>query len=69
MLRRERDLISQCEEKSHELREKEALMNELLKKHDLPILTSSLKKAILALERTSQGTTGTYASVRGSIEH
>ena len=53
LLKRERELIQQYDDKMAELREKENLVNEVLRRHDLPHLTGDLKKAVLALEKTS----------------
>ena len=69
LLKKERDLYQQYDDKMAEIKEKESLVNEILKKHDLPLIKGDLLKALLALERTSQGTTGTYASVRGSFSN
>ena len=46
LLRRERALIAQCEEKSAELAEKETMLNEILKRYELPTVTGDLKKAL-----------------------
>ena len=57
------------EDKMAEVLEKESLLNEILKRHDLPVIKGDLKRALLTLENPSQVSTGTYASVRGSFSH
>lgn len=54
LLKRERELISECEERNTALGEKEHLLNEILKRYELPVVSGDLKKALqAAVERTS----------------
>ena len=46
LLKRERELITQCEERTNELKEKEHLLNEILKRYELPTVAGDLKKAL-----------------------
>ena len=46
LLKRERELVTDCEEKNTEINEKEYLLNEILKRYELPIVSGDLKKAL-----------------------
>jgi hypothetical protein len=46
LLKRERALISKCEDKNAELQEKEHWLNEILKRYELPLVSGDLKKAL-----------------------
>ena len=71
LLKRERDLITQCEEQTAEINEKERLLNEILKRYELPVVAGDLKKALqTAMEITSQESTCGGISIRGgSFSH
>ena len=67
LLKRERDLITQNEERTSVLNEKERLLNEILRRYELPVVVGDLKKALqTAMEITSQeSTSGCVSTIRG----
>ena len=71
LLKRERELNTQSEERTSELNEKERLLNEILRRYELPIVAGDLKKALqTAVEITSQDSTCGGVSIRGgSFSH
>ena len=47
---RERELITQCDDRAIELGEKERLLNEILKRQNLPTIKGDLRKALMTIE-------------------